>query len=662
MQGEDGRKRAVIEQVKPEIDGGRFAIKRTVGETVVVEANVFTDGHDAVSCVLRYRREDMSSWSEVPMHPLDGDRWQGKFKVTAVGRYYYTLIAWVDHFKSWRQELTRRIQPEDIVLQLQVGAQWLEAAAGRAEGEASQRLRNQAKRLEGTDELSEKLTTTLEEETALLMAHYPDRRFATCYDKELIVVVDRPRARFSAWYEMFPRACATQASQHGDFKSCEARLPYIATMGFDVLYLPPIHPIGRINRKGRNNTLIAGPEDPGSPWAIGAKEGGHKSIHPQLGTLEDFRRFVAKAREFGIEVALDIAFQCAPDHPYIKAHPEWFRWRPDNTVQYAENPPKKYEDIYPFYFETDQWQPLWEELKSVFLFWIEQGVHIFRVDNPHTKPFLFWEWLIAEVKKVQPDALFLSEAFTRPNVMYRLAKLGFTQSYNYFPWRNTKQELTEYFTELTQTEVREYFRPNLWPNTPDILTEYLQFGGRPAFMIRLVLAATLGASYGIYGPAYELMENMPRSSGSEEYLNSEKYQLRLWDIGRDDSLKDFIAQVNQIRRSHLALQFDGNLHFYPVDNEQIICYGKWAANLADIILVVVNLDVHYTQSGWVELPLETLGIEPHLPYQVHDLLSDTHYLWHGPRNYVELNPALIPAHIFRLQRRVRTEQDFDSFM
>lgn len=662
MQGEDGRNRAVIEEVKPEIDGGRFAIKRTVDETVVVEADVFTDGHDAVRCVLQYRQEGEASWHETPMQPLGNDRWQGEFKVARVGRYQYTVTAWLDHFKSWRHDLAKRTQPEDIALQLQVGAKLLEAAAGRAEGEDAQRLGRGAQMVGGEGDLNERLAIALDKELELLLARYPDRQFATYYHKELSVVVDRVQARFSTWYEMFPRSCQPEPSQHGNFHACEARLPYIAAMGFDVLYLPPIHPIGRINRKGRNNTLTPSPEDPGSPWAIGAEEGGHKSIHPQLGTLEDFRRFVAKARQYGLEVALDIAFQCAPDHPYVKEHPEWFRWRPDNTVQYAENPPKKYEDIYPFHFETEQWQPLWDELKSVFLFWVEQGVHIFRVDNPHTKPFPLWEWLIAEVKKVQPDTLFLSEAFTRPKVMYRLAKLGFTQSYNYFPWRNTKQELTEYFTELTQTELREYFRPNLWPNTPDILTEYLQFGGRPDFMTRLVLAATLGASYGIYGPAYELMENTPREPGSEEYLDSEKYQLRHWDIDRADSLKNFIARVNQIRSKHPALQSDWSLRFYPVDNDHIICYSKWTRDLADIILVVVNLDAHHTQSGWIELPLEILGIEPHLPYQVHDLLSDTRYLWYGSRNYVELNPELIPAYIFRLRRRVRTERDFDYFM
>jgi starch synthase (maltosyl-transferring) len=494
------------------------------------------------------------------------------------------------------------------------------------------------------------------------MGRYPDERFITLYDKNLTVVVDPVKARYSTWYEMFPRSWAAVPGAHGTFKDCEARLPYIAEMGFDVVYLPPIHPIGRTNRKGKNNQPLAEPGDVGSPWAIGAAEGGHKAVHPKLGTLEDFRHFVARARENNLEVALDIAFQGSPDHPYVREHPAWFRWRPDNTVQYAENPPKKYEDIYPFDFETEDWQALWEELKSIVTFWIEQGVRIFRVDNPHTKPFRFWEWLISEIKRDHPEVFFLAEAFTRPKAMYRLAKLGFSQSYNYFAWRNTRWELTQYLTELTRTGVREYFRPNLWPNTPDILTEYLQFGGRPAFLIRLVLAATLGASYGIYGPAFELCESLPREPGSEEYLNSEKFEIRYWDIRRPDSLKDFIARVNRIRRENAALQRDWSLEFYPVDNEQLICYAKFSEDRANIILTVVNLDPHHTQGGWLELPLGALGLDPGQPYQVHDLLGEARFLWHGPRNYVELDPKTAPAYIFRLRRRVRTERDFDYYL
>jgi starch synthase (maltosyl-transferring) len=433
-------------------------------------------------------------------------------------------------------------------------------------------------------------------------------------------------------------------------------------MGFDVVYFPPIHPIGLSNRKGANNTLLASESDVGSPWAIGSAEGGHISIHPQLGTLEDFNRLVNRARGLGIDIAIDIAFQCSPDHPYLREHPEWFSHRADGSTQYAENPPKKYQDIVPFNFECDTWNELWQELLEVFLFWIKQGICIFRVDNPHTKPFSFWEWLIAEVKREHPETIFLAEAFTRPKVTYHLAKLGFSQSYTYFPWRNTKHELENYFTELTRTEVSDYFRPNLWPNSPDILPEYLQFGGRAAFMLRLVLAATLGANYGIYGPAYELMEATPRETGSEDYLDSEKYQVRRWKLEREDSLKDFIARVNRIRKENQSLQQDKSLQFFELDNDNLLCYAKTTPNNAEIILVVANLDPHHTQSGWVTLPLESLGLNVERSYQVQDLLTSARYLWNGPRNFVEINPQVAPAHIFKLHRRVRTEHDFDYFL
>jgi starch synthase (maltosyl-transferring) len=662
LRSEESRRRVVIEGVKPEIDAGRFPIKRTVGEKVVVEADIFADGHDAIACVLGYRKADASEWDEVPMQPLTNDRWRGEFQVIELGRYFYTLMAWIDHFESWRQELVKRAQPEDIAIALLVGAKLIEQAASRATKHDVKRLKSFAKALRGEGTPETRRAIALDQELTELMAGHPKRRFATTYDRELEVVVDRERARFSTWYELFPRSCTDEPGRHGNFRDLENRLAYIADMGFDVVYLPPIHPIGRTNRKGKNNALITTPEDPGSPWAIGAQEGGHQAIHAELGTLEDFQRLVRTIHERGMEMALDIAFQCAPDHPYVEAHPAWFRWRPDGTVQFAENPPKKYQDIYPFDFETDAWRALFEELKDVILYWLEQGVRIFRVDNPHTKPFALWEWLISEIKRDHPEVIFLAEAFTRPKVMQRLAKLGFTQSYTYFAWRNTKQELTDYFTELTQTEMREYFRPNLWPNTPDILTEYLQFGGRPAFMARLVLAATLGASYGIYGPPFELLERIPREPGSEEYLNSEKYEIRHWDLGKPDSLKDFIARVNRIRKESRALQYAGGLCFHPVDNDTIIGYSKCTEDLSELILVVVNLDPYYRQAGWIDLPLEALGLDPYLPYQVHDLLSDARYLWHGARNYVELDPNTAPAHIFRLRHRVHTEHDFDYFM
>jgi starch synthase (maltosyl-transferring) len=659
---DEGRQRVVIEDVRPQVDGGRFAIKRTAGETVVVDANAFADGHDMVCCVLRYRRQEADAWQEAAMRALGNDRWRGSFPVAEIGVYHYTLTAWIDAFLTWRHDLQRRTDDEDISVALRSGAELVAAAARRAVGEDAQKLKTWADGLRAGGGQRQRLQLALDEELVQCMARYPDRRFATAYDKTLKVVADPVRARFSAWYEMFPRSCAAEPGVHGTFRDCERRLSYIAGMGFDVLYLPPIHPIGRMKRKGPNNVLAVDADHPGSPWAIGSDEGGHKAVHPQLGTLEDFRHLAAKAAEHGIAVALDIAFQCAPDHPYVKQHPDWFRKRADGSVQYAENPPKKYQDIYPFDFECDDWRALWDELKSIVGFWAGQGVNIFRVDNPHTKTFAMWEWLIAEIKRDQPQVIFLAEAFTRPNVMHRLAKLGFTQSYTYFSWRNTKHELMNYFTDLARADSREYFRPNCWPNTPDILTEYLQFGGRAAFMVRLALAATLAGNYGIYGPAFELLEHQPHEPGSEEYLDSEKYEIRVWDIGRADSLRDFITRVNGIRRDNEALQFDWNLEFYPVDNEALLCYGKTNADQSNVIVVVANLDPHNAQAGWVELPIDDLGLEPDRPYQVHDLLSGAHFLWHGRRNYVRLDPAATPVHIFRLRRRVRSERDFDYFM
>jgi starch synthase (maltosyl-transferring) len=643
----EGRRRVIIEGVAPEIDGGRFSIKRTVGERVVVEADCFTDGHDQLSCVLAYRQESERGWREVAMEPLVNDRWRGEFQVTDLSAYRYTVIAWVDAFKSWRHDLARRVQESDIALALQSGAELIGKAARRARGADARWLRERAQALTSSEPLAERHKLALDKELAKYMALYPNRQLASRYGKELRVAVDDERARFSAWYELFPRSTGA-GTAHGTFKDCEARLSSIAEMGFDIVYLPPIHPIGRINRKGKNNALAAGPDDYGSPWAIGAEEGGHKSIHPALGTLADFRRLVEAAEKHGIEVALDIAFQCAPDHPYVKEHPEWFRYRPDGSVQFAENPPKQYQDIYPFNFETPDWRELWDELKSVFLFWLDQGVRIFRVDNPHTKPFPFWEWLIGEIKAMRPDAIFLAEAFTRPKVMQRLAKLGFTQSYTYFTWRNTKTELTEYLTELTQTAEREYFRPNFWPNTPDILHEYLQTGGRPAFIIRLVLAATLSANYGVYSPAFELLEHVPREPGSEEYLHSEKYEIRDWDLDRGDSLKDAMTRINHIRHENPALQSNTSLAFHRADNVSLICYSKASAD--NLLIVVVNLDPYHTQSGWVDLDLGALALAPDEAYRVNDLFGGGRYTWHGAHNFVMLDPHVAPAHIFHIER------------
>jgi starch synthase (maltosyl-transferring) len=653
----DGRRRVAIEAVWPEVDGGRFPSNRSLGEKVAIEADVFTDGHDALACVLRYRHQATSTWTEVRMTALGNDRWRAEFAVTDLGRYIYTFEAWVDRFLTWRLQLAKRVAAgQDVALELEVGAKLVEAAAGRAQGADSTALVRQADALHASNEAAAVSTELIE-----LMDRYPDRSEAVTYPREIEMLVDPVRARFSSWYELFPRS-AGEPGRHGTFRDVERRLSYVASMGFDVLYIPPIHPIGRTNRKGANNSVKASPGEPGSPWAIGSEEGGHKSIHPELGTVDDFRHLLMAAEEHGLALALDIAFQCSPDHPYIREHPEWFRHRPDGSIQYAENPPKKYEDIVPFDFECEAWRELWSELLSIVTYWIDQGVRIFRVDNPHTKPFAFWEWMIGEVKRDHPDAIFLSEAFTRPKVMYRLAKAGFTQSYTYFAWRNTVWELTQYFTELNQPPVSDFFRSNLWPNTPDILTEYLQHGGRPAFAARLVLAATLGASYGIYGPAFELCEARAKEPGSEEYLDSEKYQLRSWPIDSPESLKELITLVNEIRHENLALQSDRGLRFHTTENESLLAYSKSTADLADVVLTVVNLDPHHTQSGMVTLPLQALGLDGDKSYQAHELLSGARYLWNGPRNYVEINPHAAPAQIFRFRRRIRSEHDFEYFL
>ncbi len=503
---ENGRKRVVIEGVEPEVDCGEFPIKRVEGEMVTVEADIFGDGHDEVSCRLLYRAEDQPDWQWVDMAPLGNDRWRASFPVDKMGRYRYTLGGRVDHFSTWQHDLTKRIAAgQDVTVDLHQGALLLDRASKLAKGPDATLLASAAATLRNANATPEQQQeTALDPELLAVVRRYPDTELETLYEKELEVVVDRDKAQFSAWYEFFPRSTSPLAGEHGTFLDCEARLPYVADMGFDVVYFPPIHPIGHSFRKGRNNAVEAEPGDVGSPWAIGSSEGGHTAIHPDLGTLEDFRHLLAKAKSLGLELALDIAFQCAPDHPWVTEHPAWFRKRADGTIQYAENPPKKYQDIYPLDFESSDWRGLWDALRDVFLYWIGEGVKIFRVDNPHTKAFPFWQWAIAEIKDEHPDVLFLAEAFTRPQVMHRLAKVGFSQSYTYFTWRNTKQELTEYFLELTQDAGKEYFRPNVWPNTPDILPEILQVGGRAAFMSRLVLAATLGTSYGIYGAAFEL--------------------------------------------------------------------------------------------------------------------------------------------------------------
>jgi starch synthase (maltosyl-transferring) len=701
--GPPAASRVVVEAVTPAVDGGRFPVKRVVGEQVVVEADVFADGHDQVACEIRYRRDPEEQWHRAAMVALGNDRWRGTFTVTELGRYRYCVQGWVDRFATWQADSRKKHAAGTLdAADLQAGARLVREAVLRAQGEDRATLEESAASMEeaarrrptgevvgsalagyeGERRRVDGPQSSLADREALghAMARNPDRGGAATSLPELEAVVEPVIARSSAWYELFPRSASPVPGRPGTLSDVEARLEYVARLGFDVLYLPPIHPIGHTARKGPDNNPVAAPGDPGSPWAIGSGEGGHTAIQPELGTLADFDRLMATAQEHGLELALDLAFQCSPDHPWVGEHPEWFRHRPDGTIQCAENPPKRYEDIYPLDFDTPDWWRLWEALREVVLFWVSHGVRLFRVDNPHTKPFAFWEWLIGEVKARHPEVVFLSEAFTRPKVMYRLAKLGFSQSYTYFTWRTTKWELTSYLTELTQTDVAEFFRPNLWPNTPDILTEQLQSGGRPAFISRLVLAATLGASYGIFGPAYELLEHEPLVAGREDYRASEKYQVRHWDLDREGSLAELVARLNRIRRDNPALRLDRTLQFHHVDNDQLIVYTKTLhtrpgadqtqvtgdetaeTGKENVVLVVVNLDPVYQQSGWVHLDLEALGLDTGQPYQLHDLLTDTRYTWQGPHNFVLLDPSVLPAHVCVVRRRVRTEHDFEYFM
>jgi starch synthase (maltosyl-transferring) len=663
----DGRVRVVIESISPAVDGGRFAVKRVVGDDMVVEADCFADGHDVVAAELLWRRPGANDWETRPMKSLVNDRWRGSFAASEIGDWLYTVRAWVDPFLSWRHDFGRRNDIDDVRLAARSGAALIEAAAARAGSAAdTELLRGWARDLAaaaGSDmPLAQLQALGMDEPRATIAQRSPDLQHALTCPIEFKLSVERDRARFSSWYEFFPRSAVGDGSTHGTFKDCEAWLPYVQAMGFDVLYFPPIHPVGRQRRKGPNNSLTPGPDDVGSPWAVGSADGGHHAILGELGTLADFQRLLGKAQQHGMEVALDIAFQCAPDHPWVAEHPSWFKTRSDGSVQYAENPPKKYQDIYPLDFESSDWRGLWEGLAGVFEYWAEQGVRVFRVDNPHTKAFAFWEWCIARVRAGFPDVIFLSEAFTRPRVMHRLAKVGFSQSYTYFSWRNTKQELTTYFTELSQGAGRDYFRPNAWPNTPDILPAALQYGGRPVFMARVALAATLAANYGIYGPSFELLDHQALREGGEEYRNSEKFQLRAWDRSRADSLASFIGVLNRVRRENKALQSDAGLRFLKIDNDQMLAYAKCTADLSNIVVCIVNLDPHHTQSGWIDLDPETWGLEPQQSYQMADALSGAHFLWQGRRNFVSLDPAVCPVHVMQLRRHLKREQDFDYFL
>ena len=677
MKPAEGRKRVIIEHIQPQVDCGRYPARRILGDRVEISAAIFSDGHDHVAAQLLFKHESEPTWRSMPMAELTNDRWSASFTVDRLGTWIFTIQAWVDHFDTWCADLKKRLAaqpdpdspdpakrdlpPQDIPLALTIGALLLDQTAARAAAAKDSKSAD-AKQLEA---IAGSLRSLAAQKSVLydyplspqieeLAARYPDLSFASTAEKDLHLWVDRERARFSSWYELFPRSTSPDPTRHGTFADVELLLPEIAAMGFDILYMPPIHPIGRAFRKGPNNTASTNPDDEGSPWAIGSAEGGHKAIHPKLGTFADFDHLVASAAAHKMEIALDIAFQVSPDHPWVTQHPDWFIHRPDGTIQYAENPPKKYQDIYPLNFESSDWQGLWDELRSVFQFWIARGVRVFRVDNPHTKALPFWEWCIADLRTEAPDVIFLAEAFTRPHVMYSLAKGGYTQSYTYFTWRTGKAELQAYFEEIAKPPISDFFTPNVWPNTPDILHASLQTGGRAAFMQRIILATTLAASYGIYGPAYELGENAPAKPSSEEYLNSEKYQIRRWDRSAAHTIAPLVTRLNQIRRTNPALQSDLSLHFHDVDNPQIIAYSKIAPATADapanIILTVVNLDPHNEQAGWIDLDLKQLGIAHDETFDVEDLLTGIHYQWHDRSNYVALRPSLMPAHIFRVTR------------
>ncbi len=652
---------AVIENLQPLVDGGRYPIKRVAGEDLVVEADIFKDGHDVVAARLKWRVVGEAHWHETNMAPIENDRWRGVCTLYENATYEYTVEAWADSFAGWQHEYAAKFNAgiQNLVSETLEGAALLEEAAARADDSADAQRLHDLSEIIRTSEYAQVNEIAHSGELEILMATYPDRSSSTQYGPPPQVIVDRVKARTAAWYEFFPRSAEGRGDRGSTFRDCLPRVDDAKAMGFDVIYFPPIHPIGFANRKGRNNSVTSEPGEPGVPYAIGNRHigapngGGHKDVESSLGTLEDFDWLQQEIRNRGMEIALDFAINCSPDHPYVAEHPDWFYKRPDGTIKYAENPPKKYEDIYPLNFRCENWRELWEEMTSIILFWVDRGVRIFRVDNPHTKPVPFWEYLIGRVRAYSPDTIFLSEAFTKPKMMKALAKAGFSQSYTYFTWRNTKQEFAEYFTELTQTEMRQYFRGNLWPNTPDILPVQLQEGGRAAFMIRAILAATLSSVYGIYS-GFELCENAPLP-GREEYLDSEKYQWKERDWNAPGNIKELITRLNRVRLENRALHFYDNLRFYNADNDQILFYGKMTPAKDNIIFVVVNLDIDRRQHSYIDVPVGEFGAMESDTYQLHDLLTDERFLWRGSRNYVELDPQTRPAHVFRIRRWVGDE-------
>ena len=642
-----------ISEISPLVEGGRYSTKRVVDEMLVVTADVLKEGHDQVLAALLWRKAGARKWNELPMRHLDNDRWIAELSFAQTGQYEVAILAWADDFLPWIHDFKRRLggDQEDVSTEIEEGRVILNTAAiraatgkGIADAEAIEDLTTKLMK----SEAKEVPTLIDRPEVLALLGRWPNRSLATTGEKYIPVVVETKLSAFSAWYEFFPRSAEGLANRHSTFRDCIPRLEDAAAMGFDVVYFPPIHPIGKSHRKGKNNSVTCEPDDVGSPWAIGGEAGGHRSVEPALGTLDDFVWLLGEARARGIEIALDFALNCSPDHPYVRNHAEWFYRRPDGSIKYAENPPKKYQDIYPLDFHCDDWKDLWIELRDVVLFWVEKGVRIFRVDNPHTKPVSFWEWLIGEIHAVAPEVIFLSEAFTKPKMMQALAKVGFTQSYTYFTWRETAGELRDYVTELTQTQMREYYRGNFWPNTPDILPHHLQHAGPAMFKIRAALAATLSSSWGIYS-GYELCEGVPLP-GREEYLDSEKYQLKARDWNKPGNIKAFITRLNLARRKNPALQSYANLEFIPSDNEQILAFHKWSDDRSDHVIIVVNLDPHRRQESNLHLPLASLGLSADEPFEVEDVLFEEVYTWRESTNFVSLDPRTKPVHLLKVKK------------
>ena len=642
-----GQNRVIIEHLSPQLDGGRFAVKSIVNQQISVSADIFLDGHDELSARLLYKSAEDKNWSEIPMQAVGNDHFVSAFTVDKMGYYEYTIEAWVDHLATWQHEILMKIRDlQQVNTELLMGANLLEKIVKQAKGDDKKAIQTAIKLFRDGTKYDDAITFSQSEEIKSWIYSYPDRAIATRH-KPLKLWMDREKAGFSAWYSLFPRSTHPEG-KHGTFKTTQAILPRLADLGFDVLYLPPIHPIGTQFRKGKNNSTTAKSDEPGVPYGIGSELGGHKAILPELGTLEDFKTLIAACKEYGMEMAMDLAIQCSPDHPYAKEHPEWFKIRPDGTIQYAENPPKKYQDIYPINFETEAWQSLWEELLSVITTWAEWGVRIIRVDNPHTKSFHFWEWCIEEVRKTYPDMIFLAEAFTKPRVMEQLGKLGYTQSYTYYTWRNSKAELIEYMNELTKGDMKHYFRPNFWPNTHDILPYCLQSGSEPMFLIRYFMAATLSSNYGVFGPIYEFMHH-EANPPKEEYKNSEKYEIGHWDWKMENKLTSLMRIVNRCRKENSALQETNNITFCTVDNDNILAYLKTHPN-GNRILAIVNLDPENYQSGKVNVPLNKIGKEAFQEYIVHDLLTGAKYVWKGEQNFVGLSSD-VPMHLFRIEEK-----------